>query len=178
MPAGTRALEVRSLGSTRAIVVVDVATGGSVDTVITLEKRVQTLASVSVTAQGEPADRTGFADRRKKGFGTFLTADDIRKYQPFDIVSAVSLAPSIQRSWTASGEVVRMRGSGGGRCVPNIFVDDAQFQVYDDKSMGELNTLVRPEPIKGMEVYPGPLIPFQYDRRSANDCGSIVIWTR
>ena len=107
-----------------------------------------------------------------------MTADVFRKFQPFDIVSAISLAPSIERNWTASGEVIRMRGSGGGRCVPNIFVDDAQYEMYDDKSMRELNTLVPPDAIKGMEVYPGPLIPFRYDRRSINDCGSIVIWTR
>jgi hypothetical protein len=39
--------------------------------------------------------------------------------------------------------------------------------------------MVRPETIKGVEVYSsGGMIPPQYDRSSSTQCGSIVIWTR
>ena len=178
VPAGTRALEVRALGFTPATVIVDVASGATLDTAITLDKRPQTLAAVSVVGQAEPSDRTGFAARKRKGFGSFLTAQDIQRWQPFDIVSAVALAPSVERDWTSRGETILLRGSGGGRCTPHIFVDGGQFEMADNASMGELNTLVRPDAIKGMEVYPGPMIPFEFDRLADNGCGSIVIWTR
>jgi hypothetical protein len=178
VPAGTRALEIRSVGYTPVTLVVDVASGGSLDTVVTLDKRPQVLAPVSVTAEGEPADRTGFAARRKKGFGSFLTAKDIQKWQPFDMVSAVALAPSVERDWTAQGETILLRGSGGGRCTPHIFIDGGQFEMSGNGSMSELNSLVRPDAIKGMEIYPGPMIPFEFDRLGDNGCGSVVIWTR
>jgi hypothetical protein len=37
---------------------------------------------------------------------------------------------------------------------------------------------VRPEAIKGIEVYANPgTIPAQFDMMSSTGCGSIVIWT-
>lgn len=182
VPAGTRAIELRALGLSPTTAIVDIASDASLDTTFTFEKRVQMLPGISVVAKGEPADRTGFSDRKKQGYGLFLTAADIQRWQPQDIVDVFALVPNVHRNWSGragmAAEIITMRGGPQGQCTPNIFVDGAPFEVGDAMSMGDLNSLVPPNAIKGVEVYPGPIIPFQYDRTLQTGCGSIVIWTR
>jgi hypothetical protein len=53
------------------------------------------------------------------------------------------------------------------------------FYVDKDFPFADLSAMVRPETIKGIEVYAAAgMIPAQYDRSSSTQCGSVVIWTR
>jgi hypothetical protein len=182
IPAGTRAVELRALGLSPTTVIVELASGASLDTTFSMEKPVQVLSGVSIVAKGEPADRTGFAARRKEGFGTFLTAADIQRWQPQNVVDVLTLVPAVHRSWSGgagmAAEIITMRGGAQGQCTPNIFIDGVAFEITDSHSMGDLNALVPPNSIKGVEVYPGPVIPFLYDRTLQTGCGSLVIWTQ
>jgi hypothetical protein len=78
----------------------------------------------------------------------------------------------------------------GSYCIPNFFLDGARFLVDGDlrphggtsdqpqHPFSDLSDSVRPEAIKGIEVYANPgTIPAQFDMMSSTGCGSIVIWT-
>jgi hypothetical protein len=66
--------------------------------------------------------------------------------------------------------------SGFEVCEPAIFIDGIrQFSWLAQ----ELNSLLRPEELEGVEVYRRALeAPPQFQYPGGIDCGSIVIWTR
>jgi hypothetical protein len=52
------------------------------------------------------------------------------------------------------------------RCVPLLIVDGLQVETTLD--------IVRPQEIRGIEIYRGSETPVQYN----DPCGAIVIWTK
>jgi len=124
-------------------------------------------------------DASGFERRRRSGFGTFFDSTDVKRYHPFETTRLVE---------RASG--VRLYGSGMNQriimdrvtpCEASIFIDGMR---YPDLTGGDLNGMVSPEEIVGMEVYSSAaLVPVQYKNMSAfsrngGRCGAIVIWTK
>jgi hypothetical protein len=65
-----------------------------------------------------------------------------------------------------------MRGDQGA-CTPAIFLDGKQLIYFD---LTDLNSLVQPEELGGMEVYTAAMTPAQF--RSKLGCGTIVVWTK
>jgi hypothetical protein len=86
--------------------------------------------------------------------------------------------------------MIMMRGgrqSNGGRlsngvhlCVPTFYVDGALFRLDDPPldPLTSLRNMVRPEIIRGIEIYTPAEAPAQFDRSSITGCGSVVIWTK
>lgn len=181
VPAGTRTLVVRALGAEPRNQVVDIPEGRRREVAIALEKRPPTLAAVSVQGRKNEGDiphsSTGFSTRRKLGNGRFITGDDVNKYAARSLIDAIAIAPGIRRIWTSLGESVAMRGPQG-QCTPSVFLDGMNLATGERGAFSELTGMIRPESITGIEVYPGPFIPPQFDRQSFTQCGSVVIWTR
>ena len=181
LPSGSRTLQVRSVGAAPKSVVVDLPENGRLETTMKLEKRPPQLATVKV--QGEKGGRdiphatTGFASRQKAGLGRYITGDDIRKFQPWTLVDALALATGVRREWSSSGPSITIRGARG-QCVPSIFLDGMSLSTGERGDIPELEGLIKPEYITGIEVYAGPFIPPQFDRSGQTFCGSIVVWTR
>ena len=130
--------------------------------------------------------RSGFDVRRQQGLGAFLTEQDIGKHTFSDLTAVLQGIRGIRLERTGGpfGTVASVYLNGQvnfsqRRCVPNYFLDGAPFHVADAAGIRELIGFVKPEGIKGIEVYSNPgTIPAQYDMMSFTGCGSIVIWTR
>lgn len=186
LPAGTQALEVRYVGYAPKRVTVDLVSDQRRSVAITLDERADVLGAVTVYGKpGARRDITAFLERRKHGFGQFLTRADIEKMHPFQFTDLMRMVSGFRVTRGAGFDysIVSTRGGSMGRnCVPQIYIDGmplggptANDSAAIDPDIGtEINLLVAPSEIAGVEFYPGAGGPPQYTQGL---CGSIVIWT-
>ena len=137
-----------------------------------------TLDSLTVIGRSAPArrtelDREGFYERERQGFGKFITADDISQRMAiqtseiFRTVPGMTLVPMGGTRYRIA--VTR----GGDQCSPALILDNMPINVTD-----ELDDLVRPQDIAGVEVYRGASeVPGRF-LGQRNNCGLVVIWTK
>jgi Carboxypeptidase regulatory-like domain/TonB-dependent Receptor Plug Domain len=176
IPAGTRAIEVRSIGFEPVLFSTDLATNASRDTTISITAQVQQLAKVDV--KGNKAlpswmERSGFDARKTQGLGAFMTQADIGKHGYSDVVSVLQGMRGIRIEFGGQFPSVQLVG-GAARCNPNLFLDGVRFT----GSFRELSGIATPEAVKGIEVYSNTgTIPPQFYIASTQ-CGSIVVWMR
>ncbi|HEU4722431.1 MAG TPA: TonB-dependent receptor [Gemmatimonadaceae bacterium] len=167
LPSGTQVLEVRRIGYLLAQQPVELRGGRSVSQDVRLQ-RIVTLDSIRVLAR-RSRYREFEEHRKRSGFGTFLTEEDIERRRPFESSDLFHVMPGFRVSgYGLDATVTSSRGvtSLSGPCAVNIVIDGMQRQ--------DIN-LIHPSSIGAMEVYrPGGPAPVQYDSR----CGLIVIWTK
>ena len=183
IPAGTRTVEARSIGWQPLTISVDFATKASRDTIVSLSRNAQHLQPVTVLGRGTSTSafgNSGFEARRRQHFGTFITQEDLARHPAFDLTDVLAGIAGVHVEYGTRGfPVPLLHGTSGGYCQPNFFLDDMPFYVDKDFPFADLSSMVRPETIKGIEVYAAAgMIPAQYDRSSSTQCGSVVIWTR
>jgi hypothetical protein len=188
IPAGTRTIEVRSVGLLPMSVTMDFATNAARDTTLSVSRQAQPLKPVAVKGTAVlPSwmEKSGFETRRLQGMGAFVTEQDIKRHTFSELISVLEGVRGIHVEYGGQGGrgwgtpfllgVTSIQGKNGVRCLPNYFLDGVRFP--DD--FAQLSGLAYPEAIKGIEVYSNPgTIPAQYDLTSSTGCGSIVIWTR
>ncbi len=194
--AGTRAIEAKSIGLLPVTAAMDFATNSVRDTTLWMIGRAPILAADTVKGKAPsiPSMDDGFETRRSHGLGSYVTAEQISRHNFSNIPDILRGVGSVRVECNAT------RGSAmgctpvpylRGRCVPNVFLDGVEFVVTkmgdlkgmqppaDPARFEELSSIVRPEMIRGIEVYAGPgTVPAQYDRFSSTGCGSVVIWTK
>jgi hypothetical protein len=174
VPAGTQTLQVRAIGyapEQRQLVL-------AADADTTLQIRLTTVSRVLDTIQVisrriYDADRSGFARRRRMGFGRFFDENDIRRRRPYDLYSLLREVSFMRL--VGNGLDRRLVMGGRGRpCEPELYLNGVHMP---RDLLGELDFLVRPEEVGGMEVYTSSSqTPAQFT--SFDACGAIVIWTR
>jgi hypothetical protein len=154
--------------------------------------RTQSLATVAIDAKAvlpSWSEQSGFDARRLQALGAFVTAQDIAKRTYSDLTSVLQGIRGINIERSGRGGIASstpyMMGvmsvhGNQSRCLPNVFLDGAQFRInVGAAGYDVLGDMVHPESIKGIEVYTNPgTIPAQFDLMSSTGCGSIVIWTR
>lgn len=126
-----------------------------------------------------------FQYRAARGFGTFLTREDIERRNPVQLTHMLS-----EHGWDVQpmGPVgyrfavgVQNRRYG---CAPTVYVDGFRVTHRSDKGSqeamleaGDAIGLVHPIDVAGIEIYRGPAsIPGEFGGSDAQ-CGVIVIWT-
>ncbi len=197
---GRRVLRVRALGfvvKDERILVAEAGWSGT----ITLEPGATRLPEVGVTSRVERpvefADTDRYDDffrRRKLGFGTFRTRQDIERGGALDLVSVLGGIPGVHVSSTPNphGETeVRVRMA---RCVPprlDFYVNGQRMSLFlgshggggirsvcdDCVKLAEALSSVRLREIEFVEFYRGPgQIPSDLERGDA--CAALVVWTR
>jgi hypothetical protein len=175
-PLGSRVLEVRAVGYYPERRTVDVVAGAAPirSTLSTLKSVLDTVRVRATTLYAR--DRNGFQQRRRSGLGRYITPEDIRRRHPLYLTDLLRTMPGIFLQYDADSfsRQLMMRGSGRGFCTPTIYLDGMQMFSFD---AGDLDLLVRPEDITGVEVYSGTTAPPQF-QRAFSGCGSIVVWTR
>jgi len=175
LPAGTQTLEARYVGYSPKRVTVDLASGRTSSVTVTMDQRANTLGEVTVYGKKSRRSRdiSGFLERSRRGMGRFLTRADIEKRQPFQFTDLMRTMPGLRVVRTSGFDytIVSSRGGGmGGACQPQVYLDG--IRLVDAQ---ELNTMVQPSDIAGVEIYAGVSeAPPQY---SEGSCGSILIWT-
>lgn len=180
-PAGTRMLEVRAVGYYPERRRVDVIAGAApVRVALSTFKAV--LDTVRVAAAAYDRNRSGFQQRSRSGAGRYLTPADIARRQPIVLSDLLRTTPGVRLDPSADGmgEQLLMRGPFGS-CAPAIYVDGHYF---DELTSVDLDAMVRPNEIVGMEIYSDASAPAQFRRppgnpgRDLGPCGSVVIWTK
>lgn len=185
LPAGTFSAQARAIGYTPVTTSVDLASNQTASTTITLaEPAATTLAPVTVYGKPSAALRgmTDFLQRKREGFGHFLTAADLQNR--FAVTDALRMVPGLQVRPTGTGEAV----FGRGGCTPAVYVDGMQLPTEPatlqsggalSPSPGnppDIDAYVQPTQIMGIEVYTG--LGFTPPQYQSNGCGVILIWSK
>jgi hypothetical protein len=171
--AGTQTIELRALGyvpETRELTL-QANADTAVDVTLTSFKKVLDTIHVVATRLYN-RDSNGFERRRKMGFGSYVDDAMIAKRRPFDMYSLLYGIPSMQIVNRGFDRSVLMRGMKG-LCAPNLFLNGMRMS---SDLAGQLDVLVRPEEVAGMEVYRPGNVPAEFF--TFDNCGAIVIWTK
>ena len=178
LPGGTQVVQATALGYEPGRQNVDLKPGGGRRTEIVLGRSVQRLQPLEVVGK-MGKDESSFLDRAKRGFGYFITEDDIKKRDPAIFEDIIRGVPGMQVVPVGQGyRIISSRGVTDllGDCQPAYFVDGSPF--YVDGSNGDPFP-VAPTEILGIEVYAGAAgVPIEFQRNQNGGCGVIVIWTK
>lgn len=137
---------------------------------ISLDRPLPRLDAVVVTApRREFADVTGFEQRRRSGWGRYVTRDDILRRMPAHIQYMLEGFPGLQI--VGNGQV-RIARNVGLSCTASVFVDGMYLQAFDLNMIDVMS-------VYGVEVYRGSSdTPPQFQPVGRAGCGAVVIWTR
>jgi len=152
--------------------------------------------SVAVEARSLHLDAVGFYHRMERGFGHFVTADQIQARSPERVSDIMRGMPGVNVVRAPGGdfEVVVRDGRtkllrGRGACLPSVSIDGLVIRVggkpqrgldglVDPTMVGSWTRLVHPAEIEGVEVYTGAAgLPVQVGGY-ISPCGAILIWTK
>lgn len=135
---------------------------------------------VETTVNDTLLANTGFYERRRVGFGSFITPLQIQARNPSaasDLLRAVR-GVDIQPA-SGFGTVPYSRRTPGGfgtlKCVMNVFIDGVMVSV---NSTTPLEDAIQGTEVGAIEVYPGPSETPPRFLGASSGCGSIVIWTK
>ena len=126
--------------------------------------------------------KTGFFDRRKSGWGSFITPEDIEKRNASRVSDLLQRAPGVSvRPATGSlgGTLPWSMRSGPAPCLMALFIDGVKTEI--GRRGGMLTTLedvISATEVGAIEVYPGPAETPARFIGGENACGTIVIWTK
>lgn len=129
------------------------------------------LAPIIVEASSNEAvlSLAGFYQRRHKGFGRFVTGEDIERRNPANLSALLTANGITMRCVRTSCHPQRI--ASGRRCAVPVFLDGLRVEFYDIDA-------IPPSDVLGIEVYrQGADTPAEFSRYSA-DCGAILIWTK
>jgi hypothetical protein len=165
-PAGTQLVEVRRVGYLLGKFPVELRSGRTVEQSMQLA-RIVSLDSIRIVAR-RGRYREFDARARRKGFGTFLTEQQIEQRHAFETSDLLRMSGMRISGTGLDTKIISGRGvqSIMGPCYTNIVIDGIQHQ--------DIN-LVRPEDVGAMEIYKGQAgAPIEYDTA----CGVVVIHTK
>ena len=170
VPAGRYILMVRRLGFAPVSSAVQVDAGETLRASFALERLVTSLDTVKVAGKKLGWRMAEFEDRRKAGFGHFLTRDDIEKRNAMFTSSLVRGIP-----WVTVDSRGVARNTRPGSCALQVFLDGVALP-----KATSLDDLLTPKELAGIEVYLGPAtVPLQYKTTGGGGrCGVILLWTR
>jgi len=178
LPSGPVEVLVRRLGFAPATIALELGDGELRDIRVLLAPVAMALDSVAVTAEPVPtAEKAyqGFEMRKSRGFGTFITREEIEKKNPrvtTDLFRSVSGVKLLREN--GSPTVVSSRLGNLAYCPVRYYVDGTSYPLYGQS----IDIMVQVVDIGAIEVYPGgATVPPQFGGREAA-CGVIAIWTR
>ena len=175
MPVGARGVFVRRLGFAPQRALIPVNPAGTNDTiVVTLIAVATALPSVTALAQHDSLSRQVLAEfwaRKARGFGKFITRDDIDKRGGMHFTDLVRTVPSVMIQNHRGRPEIRFSRSVVRDCPPQYWVDGIPLE------RGSADEFA-PDNVEAIELYSSPATtPPQYSTRSMT-CGTILIWSR
>lgn len=173
--AGTQTVEVRAVGFELRRLPVVLTPDDPLAVQVTIERARAVLDTVRVMAGRKlPPDVVNIERRWRRGLGTILDGATIRERTSTQITSALWGIPGVRLGMRAGyGNVVYVRGTVGGECIPPIYLDGFRFE-----SNGiSIDEIVPPGEVAAIEMYPRAMQrPAEFTDLSA--CGVLVVWTR
>jgi hypothetical protein len=159
---GVDTVQVRYFGFEPSATVVDLQPGHITDATLLISNTVLEVADLTVEVRRTLTGKLkGFEERRFKGFGEFITPQQIERRQPrvpSDMLRGIAgvVVGSEQLGQT---EVYFTKGSTAGRCAPTMTIDE-----------------ITAADLLAMELYKGGTqMPPQW---ASNSCGLIIVWTK
>ena len=147
---------------------------------------VVSIAGLEVEVERSPSLVTaGFYERRKGGQGQYLDRSDIDERNATLSDDLLEGIPGVRvvrvghrRGLNLEGNRVTTFGRASGEvCSPSVWIDDVQVVMGGRDEVVELDVLIRPDLIEGIEVYTSSSrIPVRFNVNAM--CGVIVVWTR
>lgn len=173
-PAGTRTVEVRAVGYFPVRQQAQVVTGAP-----PLVTALATLRSVLDTVKVRASyDRytllEEFRQRASSGMGRYLTAEQIAQRVPLVTSDLFTAVPGVYLGQDSLGPVLTMKGIFADRCIPTVYLNGMNMGAT---SLTDIDVLVKPERLLGVEIYSAGLVPAQFEP-GMSGCGSLVFWTR
>jgi hypothetical protein len=168
--AGTRQLEIMSIGMAPLVTTVDVHPGDSVAARYTL-RRLTTLDVVHVMASRRGRQiAEGLEDRRRRGLGMQMDMTVLQAHASFRTV--LNEFPGIRVAGNGADYRVFVSDGRGGQCSPEVWVDGAR------QSVAAL-TLIIPRNVTAVEYYArATSVPIEFRRTEQRmTCGAILVWT-
>lgn len=200
IPLGVHALLFRRVGYHPARRELRLSTTDSLRFDLVMASQAQRLDSIQVVApQSARLWPPGIEDRKKEGFGTFITDSLLRRFDNSSLASALTSRAGAVRIRREQGRslAIAARGGratlGGGSaltCFMAVWVDGMVVWKPDIGSGGSGGGRVRPNDptfppdldrwsvigLEAIEVYTAAQVPSQY--RDGGACGVILLWTR
>jgi hypothetical protein len=164
LPIGTHMLLVRSVGFEPVSDVVELTNLDAQHVSVALITPARLMSPVVIEARRLAAAyaRVGFDRRQQGGLGRFLTADDIAARHAEALSQLFEGMPGVQMS-SQSGRAKLGSDRGTGSCL--AYVVDGQ--TLDRGAGSEVDGMVRPDEVGGIEVYSGASVPEEFSARSA-----------
>ncbi|MFN9423557.1 carboxypeptidase regulatory-like domain-containing protein [Gemmatimonas sp.] len=178
-PTGTWTLAVQALGYAPRQQPVDLVPGDTVALVVALvSARVMDTVQVRANAMARTVlgrNLVDFDERRKMGFGRFLTQDDFAKAEGRNILNLLtSRIPGMRTSGTGRRTLVSSRGP------TSVSQRECPIRVIFDGSLdaAPLNLdSIEPSTIAAAEFYTLATLPFQF-AFGGSPCGTLLLWSR
>jgi hypothetical protein len=182
IPEGLRLVEVRRQGYAPQRVATDFIRGSTLRREVVMTPDPVELEGLTVTSWGRSVRlrNNGFYDRQRRGFGAYMTRDQIERLRPFHATDAFRYMRGFTVVTSASREyVVATRGSSAaGACVPPVYVDGNRMFTRNAGDQADALESIPPDNIEAIEAYQGAAtVPAEYSLTGAT-CGVILIWTR
>jgi hypothetical protein len=184
IPAGRYVVTVRAVGYAAISTGVIFARGQRVNADLVLSPAAQSLAKVDVKATASTSGKNPriaeFDERRKMGFGKFLTQDVFEKAEGRKLGEVlVQRVAGVRTLGSSNRMLVATRGVNSPRqgiCPVQVIIDD----IVQNSSTGAAGfdiDSIDPDRIAAVEFYTVSNRPAQFNRGGA-PCGTLVIWTR
>ena len=177
LPSGPVEVVVRRLGFSPAKIPLELGSGEMRDIRVLLSPVAMMMDSVAVTAEAPAIEKAfgGFEMRKSRGFGSFITREQIEKKNPrvtTDLFRSVSGVKLLRENGTPT--VVSARLGTTAYCPVRYYIDGQSYPLYGQS----IDTMVQPADIGAIEIYPGgATVPPQFGGRESA-CGVVAIWTR
>jgi hypothetical protein len=175
LPPGTNVFNVRRLGFEPATFTAVLKSGKIHRATLSLTEAVQRLPTVAVSDTMNTSHWLDMFETRKSAHhGTFITRDQIVKYNARSGTDIVRTVPGVRIQalrGNAGYQVTMTRGAGSRPCIPVMFYHNVPYS-------GTLDDFTADD-IEALEVYVGiSEIPPELDKNGKGICGAIVVWTR
>ena len=178
--AGEYILVVHRLGFKPVSASVQIAGADTLRMAFPLQPIATALDTVSIIGERMTARLSDFDQRKKEGFGHFITAAEIELRGSVFMADVFRTQLSVEIADDGHGRqrLMNTRGMTGllgtGVCPFQVFVDGVLQPPAPD-----INILVKPSEVAGVEIYSGgATIPLQYKTTAGSFCGVILIWTK
>jgi hypothetical protein len=173
IPSGQYILTVHRVGYVPVAAAIQVGDADTLRLSFAMRRIATELDTVVVSAKALVARMDDFEERRKLGFGTFITAEQIEQRRSVVLGEVLRGIPSLNVVDSGPNEYAFSTRTGNNTCPMQVVIDNVLLPTPTN-----LRSLLPPADIMGIEVYSGAAtIPLQF--KTANSgCGMILIWTK
>jgi len=172
LSAGLYVVQVNAIGYSKGMYQLQLGEGEAMNRVFQLEPRVFGLEPMTVEGRRRLQGRRleEFQQRMARGMGTFITADDIAKRNPSNLMDVLRTVRGVRAECAGSDCIVKFQGQPTS-CEPHYLLDGLPSDSYIAQSLD-------PRDVEGIELYRGASeMPAEFGGIEAA-CGVIAIWTK